>query len=285
MIATTTNPSDAITISGAYPSRTTFPFVPGFEGVGQVVAVGAEVDESLLERRVLPLGSSGNWQQLRLADASWCVPVPDGLGDEQACFAYINPLTAALMVERFATSQTRRVVVTAATSTIAGHLAELLNESGIEPVAVTRGTPGRSVRDDVGWSAVIDSSRAGWTERLHASVGGPGADVIFDAVGGDLGPSLIDALRPGGALVLYGLLSGRPLPPACFDRGVGISMFRLRDVMHGAAAGERRALLAPVFDRLLSGRLRTRVGGRYGLGDLPGLLAVPPSDGKPLIRL
>src|SRR5699024_11316901 len=37
----------------------------------------------------------------------------------------------------------RHVAVTAATSTIAGHLAELLVEQGIRPVGLTRGVSGR----------------------------------------------------------------------------------------------------------------------------------------------
>jgi len=39
MLASTVNPSDAVTVSGAYGSRTVFPFVPGFEGVGAQAAV------------------------------------------------------------------------------------------------------------------------------------------------------------------------------------------------------------------------------------------------------
>lgn len=50
----TINPSDLITISGAYSSRTPLPFVPGFEGVG-IVEAGSE----LVGQRVLPLGSAG----------------------------------------------------------------------------------------------------------------------------------------------------------------------------------------------------------------------------------
>ncbi|WP_212128428.1 hypothetical protein [Brevibacterium sp. SMBL_HHYL_HB1] len=52
MTASTVNPSDAVTVSGAYASRTEFPFVPGFEGVG--------VPANAIGERVLPIGSAGN---------------------------------------------------------------------------------------------------------------------------------------------------------------------------------------------------------------------------------
>lgn len=59
MTAATVNPSDLLTIAGVYPSRTVFPFVPGFEGVGVVAATGVGVPENLAGRRVLPIGSAG----------------------------------------------------------------------------------------------------------------------------------------------------------------------------------------------------------------------------------
>ena len=94
MLASTINPSDAVTVSGAYGSRTTFPFVPGFEDVGVVEEVGAGVDAALLGQRVLPIGSAGCWARSKVLDARWCLPVPDGLDDEVACFAHVNPLAA-----------------------------------------------------------------------------------------------------------------------------------------------------------------------------------------------
>ncbi|MFI1292737.1 alcohol dehydrogenase catalytic domain-containing protein [Streptomyces sp. NPDC020792] len=116
MVASTVNPSDEITVSGAYGSRTSFPMVPGFEGVGVIDAAGPGVPAAAVGRRVLPLGSAGAWQQYKRLDYSWCVPVPDDLPDEVACFAYINPLTAVMTVERFCRPGMRNVVVTAATS-------------------------------------------------------------------------------------------------------------------------------------------------------------------------
>lgn len=40
------NPSDLIPVTGAYRSRTALPFVPGFEGVGEIVRVGEGVEEA-----------------------------------------------------------------------------------------------------------------------------------------------------------------------------------------------------------------------------------------------
>src|SRR5699024_3774079 len=51
MTASTVNPSDVVTVSGAYASRTEFPFVPGFEGVGVIERVGPGVPANAIGER------------------------------------------------------------------------------------------------------------------------------------------------------------------------------------------------------------------------------------------
>jgi NADPH:quinone reductase-like Zn-dependent oxidoreductase len=69
MLASAINPSDLLTIGGAYPHRTPLPFVPGFEGVGTIEALGEEVDDVRLGQRVMPIGSAGGWQTCKIAPA------------------------------------------------------------------------------------------------------------------------------------------------------------------------------------------------------------------------
>ncbi|MBQ0826621.1 zinc-dependent alcohol dehydrogenase family protein [Streptomyces tagetis] len=298
MLASTVNPSDAVTVSGAYGSRTSFPFIPGFEGVGVIDSVGPGVPADAVGRRVLPLGSAGNWQRYKRLGYSWCVPVPDDLPDEVACFAYINPLTATLMVERFCPPGARNVVVTAATSAIGGHLAELLTDRGVTPVGVVRGTPGRAVADPARWRKVVRTDDGGWRDRLRAAVGPRGAEVALDCVGGETGGAVYTQTAADGTFVHYGLLSGTPLP---VERpsgrgGARVEFFRLRDTVHGDGGrdgeqdgeqdGERdggqglSALFAPVFANLRRGRLRTAVGVRVGLTGLADHLR-NPAPGPP----
>lgn len=278
MTATTVNPSDAVTVSGAYASRTTFPMVPGFEGVGVVEAVGRDVPSHLRDlvgRRVLPLGGPGCWQQRRSVEHSWCVPVPEDLSDRTACFSYINPLTASMLVTRHCAGASS-VLVTAATSAIAGHLAELLTEwTSLRPVGLVRGTPGSTVADPERWSGLVSTAKPDWRTQLRSQFGTSGGpDVILDCIGGSLGTDLVDALAPGGTLVLYGLLSGEPLPMDCFDgrRGTRVEMLRLRDTVHSHPRHLLPELFTPVFDLQRRGLLHTPVSVETGLDGLPGVL-------------
>lgn len=286
MLLSTVNPSDTVTVSGAY-SRTTFPMIPGFEGVGEVVKVGNGVSDELVGKRVLPLGSAQNWQQFKTVDAQWCVPVPDDLTDEQACFAYVNPLTAWLMVERFCTPETRNVVVTGANSTIGAHLAELLNLRGIRPFGVLR-SPGRPVAEPARWASEVYTETRHWMLNLSRDLGFSGADIIFDCVGGPQGAELDFLLNPPGRFIHYGLVSGMPLPADHFagDRAGALTFFRLRDVVHSVPRSDLPSMMAPVFGLIAAGQLGSPVGERVGLSELVEHLKKDSSaQGKLLIGL
>lgn len=273
MIAAAVNPSDAVTVSGAYASRITFPFVPGFEGVGVIERAGPGVPEQMIGRRVLPIGSAGCWAERKQTPLSWCIPVPEDLPDAAAGTAYINPLTAWLMVERFCAAGVREVVITAATSTIAGHLAQLLSARGITPIGLVRGTPGREVAEPSLWRDVLATSDPAWPDRLRHVAGGR-TDVVLDCVGGAQGALLMVFLAPGGVLVHYGLLSGEPLPRACFDgrRGTRVELFHLRETVHSMPRHELPALFGPVFEHLRAGRLLTPCAQEVPLSRLPDAL-------------
>ena len=255
MLVSTFNPSDAVTVSGAYASRTAFPLVPGFEGVGIIDRIGPGVPTSALGQRVLPIGSPGAWQEYKCIDYSWCIPVPDDIPTDVACFAYINPLTASLMVERFCGSA-QSALVDAATTTIAGHLKTLLEQQGIETVTV-----GRT------WGTVgVDKQ----------------FDVAFDCVGGEMGRRVARAVKPDGVVVHYGLLSGEPLG----ETGRRVEMFRLRDVVHVCPRSELPGLFAGVFSQLRAGLLCSRVAREVHLRDVPAALReYQPREGKLLIRI
>lgn len=288
------NPSDLVTISGAYASRTPLPFVPGFEGVGVIESVGAEVRELSVGQRVLPLGSAGSWQDVKTTEARWCFPVRAELTDEQAGTAYINPLTAVLMVRRHAPRTPVPVVVNAAGSTIGRMLIRLLNQAGHQPIAVIRHPAARARLVDLDVATVLctDESRpedGGLLGALLDVTGGRGVAVALDAVGGAEGAALFRALAPNGTLVHYGLLSGCPLP-ANLDAerpDARIALFRLRDWVHTAGRPAITGALDEAFRLVLDGTAASAVAAAYPLSEVRAALefdAAAHRHGKVLLR-
>src|SRR5699024_7722019 len=124
------------------------------------------------------------------------------------------------------------------------------------------------------WVDVLSTSQPTWPQRLRQRSSTGDFDVIFDSVGGDQARSLMRLLRPGGVLVHFGLLSGRPIPAECFDRSEGrrVEMFRLRDIVHACPRAQLPALFEPVLGHLRNGLLHTRIAQEVGLGALPTVL-------------
>src|SRR6478736_3148090 len=88
------NPSDLMTVRGAYGRLPTLPATPGFEGVGVIDAVGpgflAKIRGLRPGRRVVMIHSGGgSWAEETVLSARTVVPVPDDLPDEQAASFFV----------------------------------------------------------------------------------------------------------------------------------------------------------------------------------------------------
>jgi NADPH:quinone reductase-like Zn-dependent oxidoreductase len=263
MLASPINPSDLIPIAGAYPHRTALPFVPGFEGVGVVEAVGADIDPAMIGRRVLPLGSAGGWQTWKTLPADWCVEVPADIEDDDAAVSYINPLTAMLMLRAARLQPGDRIGINAANSTIGRMLLRMAAAAGIRPIAVVRS------------EAANQALRGEPAEVVREGVPLPDLAAAFDAVGGPAGASLAHAVKPGGPLLHYGLLSNRPL----VDTGrARLTLFRLRDWVHAAPRQDLHAAMGEAFAEIRSGRAASAIAARYPLEAFQDALR---HDGRP----
>ncbi|MDC7113053.1 zinc-dependent alcohol dehydrogenase family protein [Corynebacterium pseudodiphtheriticum] len=288
MIVSPINPSDLIPVTGAYRSRTTLPFIPGFEGVGVIEEVHPGSDQTLRGQRVLPIGSAGGWQSVKTCPVDWCVPVPGDISDTQAATAYINPLTALRMVESHVGSPgIRTAVVNAAGSAIARTLGHLLRQRGIRAIGLRR-HPGPGGAGSC-WDEVIDTSSDNWRDELRALSETGRLDLAFDCVGREEGTVLAQALKPGGIFVHYGLLSGQPLAPSLWrDRpDLTIDLFRLRGWVHSAGKHQVLDAFSRVFDLIRDGVVNTRIQAELPLDKVKigiELSLTQASQGKVLLR-
>lgn len=273
MLVSAINPSDLVAVTGAYVHRTPLPFIPGFEGVGVIHATGANTSGLRVGQRILPLGSAGGWQCFKALEADWCIPVPDDLTDEQAATAYVNPLTARLMLRSLAPAPGSVIGVNAAASAIGRMLLRLLHAAGIRSIAIVRSERAKVLLGDESVSDVVIDG-----QPLPTLDGG------FDAVGGDSGALMARAIRRGGFLMHYGLLSGIPLPVG-LTREVEavVKPFWLRNWVHSVPRAVLRAAMTEAFDDIRSGLARTAIEARYPLDEVRAAMthnALPQRRGK-----
>jgi NADPH2:quinone reductase len=70
----------------------------------------------------------------------------------------------------------------------------------------------RKLAAELGADVTVDYTLPDWPEEVLASTGGRGADIILDAVGGDIGEQSLTCLAPFGRLLVYGVSSKRLSP-------------------------------------------------------------------------
>ncbi len=284
MRARPVNPSDLLTIRGTYAQRIALPAVPGWEGVGEIIALGPGVHGLAKGMRVLALGGGGTWQELVTAPAARCVVVPAAIADETACQLMINPLTAWLIVtEVLGLGPGDVVVANAAGSAFGRILAQLAGMIGFRLIALVRGEAHRPALTALGVADIIDTTGMDVAAAVRDLTAGAGAYAALDAVGGEDGLTLARCLAPGGTLVSYGLLSGRLLPPeaaALLPPGGRRVDYWLRHWVDHATPDERRAAFAAIIDLVAHGRLRLEVAERYDLAEIREAVVAAERPGR-----
>ncbi|HKS98987.1 MAG TPA: quinone oxidoreductase [Rugosimonospora sp.] len=251
--------------SGLY--QVPLPFVPGAEGAGDVVAVGAGVTDVRVGDRVASTNLAGGYAEYALAPAARVVPVPEGVSDEQAAAAMLQGMTAHyLLFDSYPVKPGDTVLVHAAAGGMGLLLTQLATALGARVIGTASTPEKEKLARDAGAVAVL--SYADVPDKVRELTGGEGVAAAYDGVGRTTFDSSLASLRPHGVLVLYGYASGR-VDPFDVNRLQAGSYFLTRPTLaHFIVAREdllRRA--TDVLDRVRDGSLHVRIGHRYPLAD------------------
>lgn len=214
MAAAPINPSDIGQLAGgSYVGETKYPFTPGIEGSGTVVAAGAGFLPRLLTgRRVAcsALAGNGTWAEYMVTSAQLCVPLHGSVSLEQGAMLLVNPLSALAIFEIAAQGKHRALVSTAAASALGGMLLRLGKRRGLPVIHIVRRPAQVDLVRGHGGQHVLNSSDADFVAQLRTLAGKLQATLFLDAIGGSLTQQLAEAAPHGSTLLLYSRLSNQP---------------------------------------------------------------------------
>lgn len=187
---------------GVYPLPTRLPYVPGYDVVGDVVALGSRAKNATLGQRVLALVMRGGYAEYVTARDDCIVPVPARVAPELAVSLGLNYTTAYQMLHRVARVKAGHTIVV---HNAAGGVGSALTELGRLAGAKVYGTASPSKHNMVrGLGAYpVDSGAGDVVDRLRA-LEPAGFDAAFEGLGYGWWPTW-RLLRRGGVLVAYGL--------------------------------------------------------------------------------
>lgn len=210
VIATGVGATDITMRRGSYPYAPQIPFIPGYEAIGLVDAVGEGVTTLAVGERVCALLVHGGYATHVVRGAEHWAKVPDGLDDIEAVSLILNYVTAYQMIHRSARLEPgQSALVNAANGGVGQALLDLLRAHDVSAigaaakerhhiVATYGATPieGRSISLVVGARAVRPE----------------GVDAAFDGVGGGQTGQCVSSTRRSGIIVWYGFVGAAGLP-------------------------------------------------------------------------
>ncbi len=196
---------DVMAREGIHPETPPVPFTPGWDLVGVVDRLGAGVSGVELGQTVAAMPIHGAYAELVCLPQHELVPVPPGLDAAEAVCLVLNYVTAYQMMHRSATvGPGQRALVHGAAGGVGTALLQLGRLAGLEMYG-TCSSRGAAAVSDLG-AVPIDYQHQDFVKEIHRLTG-DGVDVVFDPLGGAHLWRSRKALRPGGKVVGYGLIS------------------------------------------------------------------------------
>lgn len=243
------------------------PIALGSEAVGTVLAAGSGVEDFAPGDRVGSVSAPGAYATHRILRADRAVRIPDGITSEDAAAAMLKGFTACYLAEDTVTLTSGQVaLVHSAAGGVGSILVPWLRDRGVIVIAHT-GTPGKAAT--VPADQCLSGAYAALPETVKCLTAGRGVDVVYDGVRKDSWAASLACLKPRGLMASYGNASGAVPPISLLELMRGGSLFVTRPTLSDyIATPEQLAHTARrLFDRMLRGVVKVRIGQRHALAD------------------
>lgn len=261
---------DVYTRLGTY--QRAVPFVPGREGVGVVEAVGTDVAGFTPGMRVGYAESPnlGGYAEYVAVPARFCVAIPAGVDDAQACAAMLQAITAQYLVtDSYAIGPGDHVLVHAAAGGVGRLLVQMAKRRGAVVIATAGGPAKVAIATNAGADHAIDYRAVDFEPEVMRLTQGAGVAAVYDSVGKDTWERSLRTLRVRGSFVLYGASSGPvpPIDPIRLSAAGSVFLSRPGFPHFVRTHGELTERANDVFDALREGTLDVRIAATYPLAE------------------
>lgn len=245
-----------------------FPFVPGYEYSGRIDAVGADVDRTMIGRRVASHSEWGGNGEFAIATAARVVAIPDRLSWQIGAAFSTTAVTAWHLVRSAGrVVPGMHVVVHSAAGSVGAMVTQIAKEAGATVHGLVGGPDKVAYARQFGADHLIDYRSEPWPAKVKEQSGGHGADVIID---GNAGPESVrnyEAIAPLGNVIYIGAMGGQaPEVNVSMLIGKSISVSGFVQFFHQART--RGAENAEIEEKLATGRWRIPIERVFELEDI-----------------
>lgn len=200
---------DGLLVQGLYQMQPDFPFIPGNEVAGEVIAVGERVTHLSVGQRVVAMTLLGGFAEQVSVPANQVMPLPDSIPLTEAAGLITAHATAHHALKQRANIQPgETLVVTGAAGGTGLAAVQIGKAMGATVIAVCSSEEKLALAQQNGADHLINYTKQDLKQAIKDVTGGRGADVVYECVGGDAFHACSRAMAWGGRLLVIGFASG-----------------------------------------------------------------------------
>jgi NADPH2:quinone reductase len=267
---------DALIIEDKYQFKPERPFAPGGEVAGVVESIGAGVANVKVGQRVIGSVGWGGFAEKLNVQASRVLPIPDNMPfDEASAFILTYGTSYYALKDRGQLKAGETVLILGAAGGVGIAAIELAKAMGAKVVGAVSSNEKAAFAQKCGADATVIYPPGAFAkdqgkllaENFKQATGG-GADVVYDAVGGDYCEPALRAMNWNGRYLVVGFPAGIPAPPLNLTL---LKSSSIVGVFWGASTAREPALhqqnVSDLFKLYGEGKIRPRISKRYPLAE------------------
>lgn len=261
---------DTLIIQGLYQLKPPLPFTPGNEIAGIVTEVGENVTNVNVGDPVLAWVMYGGFVSEICLPAAQLIPLPEDMPlTEAACLPVVYGTVLHALQDRGQLKSGETLLVLGATGGVGSAAVQLGKIIGAKVIAAGGSDEKLEKIRAEGADEVINYNDEDLKDRIKALTKGQGADVVFDAVGGDHFDAAIRRVAWNGRYLVVGFAAGRI--PECPINLLLLKGASLVGVFWGQFAVRQMADNLANFKQLFSwyaeGKFRPQIQQAYPLAE------------------
>lgn len=210
--AAAVNFPDALIIAGKYQHRPEFPFSPGGELSGEIIAAGSDVRGFKAGDKVVGIAPYGAYAQEVLVEGTHLIPLPQDTSDDDLVIAGSFVLTYGTSLhalkDRAQAQAGESLLVLGAGGGVGLAAVEIGKLLGMHVIAAASSAEKLEAARERGADDIINYTSEDLRERVKALTNGRGVDVVYDPVGGDFTEAALRSVSWRGRYLVVGFAAG-----------------------------------------------------------------------------
>ena len=269
---------DALMVAGKYQHKPAFPFSPGGELSGEIIALGDQVKRLSIGDKVVGITACGAYAQEVVVEASHVVPLPNDISnsDLEVAGSFVLTYGTSLhaLKDRAQAQPGETLLVLGAGGGVGLAAVEIGKLLGMRVIAAASTEDKLAAARSRGADETLDYAREDLRERIKVLTENRGVDVVYDPVGGDFAEPALRSVGWRGRYLVVGFAAGEipkiPTNLLLLKGGSLVGVFWGDFVRREPALNAENMTL--LFTWLRERRINPLISHRYPLSQAPQAL-------------